>query len=490
MKHKFILFILMCSASASFGQELIQEEVDYALSCIQHPRRDWITPRYTDKGERILDVAIIGGGQTGLTLAFSLNRHCIHNICVFDQNAEDASGSWIHIGRMQTLRTPKTTTGPDLDIPELSVKNWYSKKYGKEAWDSLDYIPRLAWHDYLNWFRKVLKLPVQFESLVGPLQWDEKNRAWRLTITKNQVKSEVFAHKVILATGLEGSGEWMVPPFVKANLSPDRYSQAAWAIDERSIRGKSVAILGAGPNAFDLALEANRMGAKSISIFSKRDRLVTLHCFKWGEFTGFMKCFTDLNDDQKYNFCARMHEMGQPPVPERVEAVFRLPHFTMHYSSPWTNAYEENGKVILETPQGKSEADFLILATGWRCNLEARPELVHIIHKIAKWKDLYSPSPDRSYEKVLDFPYLGKGFQFTAKNREEAPWLESLFNMTGGGLASNGFCAGTGLTGMKYSIDLITHEICRQFFLERADEYFHSFDQYDRKDFDETLYLN
>ena len=97
---------------------------------------------------------------------------------------------------------------------------------------------------------------------------------------------------------------------------------------------------------------------------------------------------------------------------------------------------------------------------------------------------------DRSYDKLLEFPYLGRGFQFTPKDSEKDAYLNSLFNMTGGGLVSNGFCAGTGLTGMKYSIDLITHEICRQFFIEDAGEYYSSFDQYDQKDFDETLYLD
>jgi len=62
--------------------------------------------------------------------------------------------------------------------------------------------------------------------------------------------------------------------------------------------------------------------------------------------------------------------------------------------------------------------------------------------------------------------------------------------MTGGGLVSNGFCAGTGLTGMKYSINLITDEICRQFFTESADAYYNSLDEYDQKDFDEAIYLN
>lgn len=480
-------FVLSCQL---FGEEFLQKKVDRDLSCIQHPHREWVEKRFTINGEPILDVAIIGGGQTGLTVAFSLKRHCIHNICIFDKSSEDAAGSWINVGRMETLRTPKSTTGPDLDIPLLSVKYWYSEKYGEKAWDALDYIPRLVWHDYLNWFRKVLKLPVEFNSHAGALSWDTENNCYCFIVTQDNSQKMIFARKVVLATGLEGSGEWMIPQFIEKNLPRSRYSQATCPISEDSIRGKVIAILGAGPNAFDLALEAYRMGAKSIEVFSKRDRLVTLHCFKWGEFTGFMKCFADLNDDQKYSFAARMFEMGQPPVPERVESAFHLPNFTMHYSSPWIDAFERDGKVVIKTPIKEYQADFLILATGWHCKLEARPELVHLVDKIAKWEDMYVPPVDRRYEKLLKFPYLGRGFQFNAKDPQKDSYLNSLFNMTGGGLVSNGFCAGTGLTGMKYSINLITEEICRQFFLEDANKFYDSFDQYDQKDFDESVYLN
>jgi len=479
---------MLCLSLSLFGEEFLQKDVNEALSCIQHPNRPWVNSRYTQSQDPILDVAIIGGGQTGLTMAFSLKRHCIYNIRVFDLNPEDNSGSWIHIARMQTLRTPKTTTGPDLDIPVLSVKYWYSQKYGVDAWENLDFIPRLVWQDYLNWFRKVLKLPVQFNSSVGPLSWDEENQAYRFVVTEGNDKQTIFARKVILATGLEGSGGWMIPDCVKQNLSRSCYSQAAWPIDKASIEGKSIAILGAGPNAFDWVLEANRLGAKSIDLFSKRDQLVTLHCFKWGEFTGFLKCFTDLSDDQKYSFASRMYAMGQPPVPERVEAAFQMNNFTIHYSSPWKNVYEKDSKIVIETPTGNYQADFLIIATGWKCDLESRPELTLLVDQIAKWRDVYSPPPDRTYEKILDFPYLGKGFQFTPKDPQKASYLNSLFNMTGGGLVSNGFCAGTGLTGMKYSIDLITHEICSQFFLEDTNEYYISFDRYNKKDFDETKY--
>lgn len=440
-------------------------------------------PRTTTLGQPILDVAIIGGGQTGLTMAFSMKQHQVDNIRIFDRNPEDFSGSWINIGRMKTLRTPKTTTGPDLGIPVLSVQSWYTAKYGEQAWETLDYIPRLVWHEYLNWFRRVTCLPVQFQSEVGPLFWDNENNCFYFTVDHLGHRDTIYARKVILAVGLEGSGEWMIPDFVRKNVDPQYYSQAVYSIPEKKLKEKKIAILGAGPNAFDLALTAIRQGATSVTMYSKRDKLVNLHCFKWGEFAGFMKCFADLDDEQKYNFVARMHEMGQPPVAACVHAAQKLPNFEIKYASPWTNCIQKGNHVIVTTPHDSEEYDFLVIATGWVCDLYKRPELVNFRHNIATWKDRYIPPSNRYYEKLMRFPYLTKGFQFTEKNPGKTPYLENLFNMTGGGLLSNGFCAGTGLTGMKYSIDLITYEIIRGLFMEDIDQVYSSLDSYSVEDF-------
>ena len=482
MKKKLAILLSTLLISANSG-EILQEQVNRDLKYIRHPNKRWIEPRKASTGEKILDVAIIGGGQTGLTMAFSLKQHNIEDVVVFDQNAEDQTGSWFNIGRMKTLRTPKTTTGPDLGIPILSVQSWYTAKFGAKAWEDLDYIPRLSWHDYLNWYRKVLKLPVRFNSSAGPIDWNEENQCLAFQVKNGDLVKTVFARKVILAVGLEGSGRWMIPDFVQKNVDKRFYTQAVYRATPDQLCGKDVAILGAGPNAFDLTKVAAEAGAKSISMFSKRKTLVNLHCFKWGEFTGFMKAFTDLSDEQKYNFIARFHEMGQPPVGVCVEAAKRLPNFKLHYSSPWKNVYQEGNKVVVETAKGSFKFDFLILATGWMCDLKLRPELLNFCSKIATWNDRYHPPEGRQYEKLLKFPYLGRGFQFTEKNPGEAPYLESIFNMTGGGLLSNGFCAGTGLTGMKYSIDLITHEIVKQLFLEDENKIYQSLDSYNIEDF-------
>lgn len=465
------------------AKEILQDRVEKELNYIKHPNRTWLEKSYTDTQEPILDVAIIGGGQTGLTMAFSMMLHNIDNIKVYDENKENASGAWINFARMKTLRTPKSTTGPDLGIPVLSVQCWYEANFGVKKWENLKYIPRLVWHDYLNWYRKVLNLPVSFESNVGAIEWDEINHCFKLPILRQGKLVHEYAKKIIYATGLQGSGEWMIPDFVRENVKEEYYAQAICNIPKEKLKNKRIAILGAGPNAFDLTLFSAKAGAKSITLFSKREKLVNLHCFKWGEFTGFMKCFTDLTDEEKYRFAARMHEMGQPPVGKCVKEAYELNNFSIEFSSPWENAYQNGDEVIVQTKNGEYSFDYLILATGWVCDLTKRKELKNFVSNIALWADKYTPENNRKYEKLLKFPYLGRGFQFTEKLQGKTPYINSIFNMTGGGLISNGFCAGTGLTGMKYSIDLITHEIVSQFFVKNADKFYASFDNYDKEDF-------
>lgn len=51
-------------------------------------------------------------------------REKITNIIAFDAAAEGLEGPWSTYARMETLRTPKYTTGPDCDIPSLTFQAW------------------------------------------------------------------------------------------------------------------------------------------------------------------------------------------------------------------------------------------------------------------------------------------------------------------------------------------------------------------------------
>jgi hypothetical protein len=56
--------------------------------------------------------------------------------------------------------------------------------------------------------------------------------------------------------------------------------------------------------------------------------------------------------------------------------------------------------------------------------------------------------------------------------------------MTGGAIVSTGFSAGTGITGMRYSIKEIVYEIVSQLFYEDRDYFYHSLEVYDNYLFD------
>src|SRR6516162_5528411 len=141
----------------------LTDRVRHDLACLSFPDRDWTIPRYRN-GVRVTDVLIIGGGQSGLAIAFGLKRECINNIRIVDRNPRGLEGPWRRFARMTGLRTPKEVTGIDLGIPSLTARAWYEAKFGRQAWERLNKIPPKLWREYLDWYRDALQLPVENET--------------------------------------------------------------------------------------------------------------------------------------------------------------------------------------------------------------------------------------------------------------------------------------------------------------------------------------
>ena len=119
-------------------------------------------------------------GQGGLAAAFGLMRERVGNLLVIDQNPLDRAGPWLNFARMHTLRTPKHVIGPDLGVPSLTPRAWYEAQHGDGSWESLGLIPKESWAAYLGWYRKTLGIPVRPDTRVGALEWDARERAWRV----------------------------------------------------------------------------------------------------------------------------------------------------------------------------------------------------------------------------------------------------------------------------------------------------------------------
>ena len=96
----------------------LERRVRFELDCLGYPSRQWSVGR-SRNGIPVHDVIIVGGGQSGVSIAFRLLRERVTNLRVLDRNPAGAEGPWITFARMHTLRTPKAVTGPDLGIPSL-----------------------------------------------------------------------------------------------------------------------------------------------------------------------------------------------------------------------------------------------------------------------------------------------------------------------------------------------------------------------------------
>lgn len=480
--YKIIFSIFILSFTPIYSdlnqlEENARKELEYLNF---PPRENWIPDRTTSTGENIYNVVIVGGGQTGMTVAFALQKEKISNIIVFDECSPFCEGPWLTHARMETLRTPKYTIGPDCDIPSLTVRAWYEAKYGKKAWEEITFLKRLDWAEYLHWIRNFLKPPIVNNTRVGSIEWSEKENCFFVPITSNgSEKSHVYARKVVLATGLQGSGEWAIPNHIKENIPRELYYHTSDDIDFTAFKGKKIGILGGGPCAFDNAYLCSQY-ADEVHLFFKKQKLVNLHVFLWGEFVGFHGYFSSLPDESKWQFISKMYEMGQPPTPQSVNAVRSQKNIFMHYDSPWINSKLINNKPLIMTPKGEFSMDSLIIAIGWITDLDLREELSALKSKIALWEDKFTPPADKQYETLMHAPYLGKGFNFTEKTPDTAPYLQSIFTVTGGALISNGFSAGTGISGMRYSIKILINELVSQLFVEDRDYFYHTIESYDQ----------
>ena len=473
------------AAKPASGLSALEAAVREDLARLEYPKRPWVLSRHTRDGRPILDVLIVGGGQSGLTAAFGLLREKVANLLVIDDSAPGRSGPWKTFARMHTLRTPKHLTGPDLNLPNLCFQTWYEAQYGAEAWKAVTFIPKELWADYLHWYRETLSIPVRSHTRVGALTWLEDERCFSVPLRstdKEAPEETLFARKVVLATGIDGSGRWETPGQV-ARLPRELWAHTRDDIDFLALSGKSIGVLGAGASAFDNASVALERGAGEVHLFYRRKTLPTINPYRWAEFVGFLKHHGDLPDADRWRFIRRILEMGQLPPHDTYHRARALSHFHIHPESPWLDVKAVDGRVQVTTPHATFTFDKLIIGSGTVTDLSLRPELTNLVADIALWKDRYTPPAAEAHEDLGRHPYLGPGFELQEKVPGRAPYLNAVFNYTFGCLPSLGF-GGASISGLKYSLPKLVSGITKQLYLDDKDAFFDSLMKFDVKEFE------
>lgn len=451
------------------------------LALLEYPKRPWIPSRHSADGRAVLDVLIVGGGQGGLAAAAALEREKVSNILVVDRNPLDRAGPWLNFARMNTLRTPKHLTGPDMGIPNLTIQAWWEAQHGEGSWETMGLVPKESWAEYLAWYRRVLDLPVRPLTELTALHWDAEAKAFEATVREGGEDEVLLARRVVLATGIEGSGDWNLPSFISDALPPERYAHTRWDIDFDALAGKRVAVLGAGASAFDNASVALEHGAAKVDLFFRRDRLVNVNPYRWAEFVGFLRHVGDLDDAGRWRFIRQILRMGQLPPADTFARAQQHESFTLHPSSPWTAVRDTPSGVVVTTPKGEHECDFVIAGTGFVTDLSLRPELAELREHIVLWSERYTPPAGEEHPDLSRHPYLGPNFEFLPRT-EDTPWVRNVYNYTFGCLLSRGF-GGASISGMKYSIPRLVGGITRSLFAEDSDAHFDALCGYAEEEF-------
>lgn len=441
----------------------LEQEVRRQLSLVDYPAHPWMPAA----PQGVLDVAIIGAGQTGLATAFGLRRQRLDNLAVFEGAAAGAAGVWITFARMRTLRTPKHVTGPDLGVPALTPRAYFTARDGEEAWERLHKIGREDWQRYLDWYARVLDLPVRHEHRL--LEIGQEAETGLLSLRFATPAGEVVqrARKLVLATGMDGAGAWQIPrPF--GSLPPERVLHTAQAIDFAALAGKRLLVIGAGASAFDNLAVALEAGAAEATMLVRRPRMPRVNPFRWMEQAGFLGQYHALPDLLKWRFTRHIFELNQPPPQESWNRVAEDPRFRLVMGAPVAGARMEGGQVLLETPRGAFHADAVILGTGFTFDLGLRPELAPFASHIRLWRDAFVPPAGEESALCGASPYLSPDFAFQEKAPGAAPLLRHIHCMTYAATLSMGL-SGASISGMKYGVPRLVDGLCRALWLEDAE---------------------
>lgn len=461
--------------------EALNKQVKTDLSYLAFGREDWVRQVNHPEG-RVYDAVIIGGGQSGLGIAFGLLRERISNILIIDENPEGYEGPWATYARMMTLRTPKHLTSIDLGVPSLTFRSWWEAQFGPESWESVDKIPRSDWMNYLRWYRSILNLPVVNEVKLKLIEPMEKG-IHRLHIEGAGAPSQsLLARKVILATGIQGGGEWHVPPMISENVPRHLYAHTSESIDFNQLKGKKVAVLGGGASAFDNANFALTEGVAEAHVFVRRKEMPRINPIRQMEGSGMIERFHALPDADKYAVMLHFFKHNQPPTNDTFERASSWPGFHLHVGAPWLSVETNGERASVKTPQGTFSFDFLIVSTGLITDPALRPELKLVEKEIARWRDAYE-APAEQVNPILDaHPYLSPGFAFTGRDEEGMEKLHGLFVFNYSALISCGISA-SALSGMRFGIPKIVAAVADQLFLDDRKEILDSFFAYKEEEF-------
>jgi len=408
------------------------------------------------------NVVVVGGGHTGATFAFALQRAGIGKVSVIERAPDESHASiWRSRAHMQQLRTPKALTGPELSHAGLSFQVWYEARHGQDAYAALDRIPRTDWADYLSWFRAFLGIAIRYDTQL--LRIEPAGDHFRLHLAvagENRVET---ARKVILGTGVTGAGGAFIPEAL-CDLPATHLAHTGDRIDFAGLRNRVVAVIGAAASAFDAAAVALEHGAKAVHLFSRRSALAATAINKVRAYPGAYDNYDALPDAVRWHQAVRYRRSGSTAPKDSLERAIRHANFHIHLGANWPTPSLVHNQVAVKLDTEKLHFDFVIAGTGYFTDLSKRPELADFAHEALLWRDRFIPAADEQDEDLGRHPYLGAALELQEKLLGTAPFLTNIHLYNPAAFVSYGLPVGD-VPSFRRGIPAVVARISRDLFL-------------------------
>ncbi|MFK3780356.1 FAD-dependent oxidoreductase [Agrobacterium sp. NPDC089420] len=448
------------------------------LCLLERPAKPWV-PRTHLHGAEVLDVAVIGAGLCGLTALAALSFAGIDNIRAFDRVPAGHEGPWVTSARMETLRTRKELAGPALGVPSLTFRAWFEAQFGAGAYDDMELIPRETWMAYMVWYRQILALPVSNDTALTALSLGEDGLL-SLDVQGPEGAVGLLARRVILATGLDGLGAPRLPEVAKT-VAARFVRHSGDVFDVAALRGRRVAVVGAGASAMDNAAAALEAGAARVDLFIRRPDIPRVEKFGGVASLGMTHGYVGLPDADRWNFMVEAERTQIPPPRHSVLRVSRHDNAFFHLGSPVLSLSEAGDAVEIETPKGRYPADLVIFATGFDVDFARRPEFAALSERVLLWRDAYQPPAGQDNAALGAYPYLGPAFEFLPKPglpATEAAAISRIHCFAYPAVPSHGKIT-SGIPAISPGAERLAQGIARSLFVEDRARHFETFMTHD-----------
>ncbi len=398
------------------------------LEFLNYPPPNWVVPRKAPGEASMHDVVIIGAGMCGITAAFQLLRHGIGNIAVLDQAPRGSEGPWVTYARMETLRSPKHLTGPAAGLPNLTFRAWYEAQWGTGAWDALDKIPRAQWMHYLNWYRDVLKLPVTNHARVTavmPLTDSGIDPGFSISVDLDGGRREMFARKIVIATGREGLGRPRIPAVFAPYVGRHCWHTSD-TINFQRFEGGTLAVVGWAASAVDNAATALEAGANRVCLIYRRSEVPRINKAKGIVYAGFTEGFPRLSHSMRIEMLNYIAACGVAAPRDSVHRLARSPGFELWLGHEVERVDATDHGLVLNCGHRSLAVDGVVLGTGFRIDVAGCDFLYPYVDDIATFEDLLESAEATAAGELARHPYLDDSFALIPRPDSDAGFLKDI----------------------------------------------------------------